>query len=180
MIGKHIGRFLLDSGDPLVVAADRVATVRTENNLLHALTLLSTLGYSSVPVLDMEGRLQGQVSLAHIISGINAIPTYDWDSLQTRKVSEVMDTDCGCVSEDAELEDVLQKLVNHNYVSVIDTKGMFIGIATRKNILRRLNRLAHDFELMYDITPKEEAAVPIRKEERNRKGNGHYAFAWQQ
>ncbi len=179
MIGKHIGKFLLDSSDPLVVAADRVATVRTENNLLHALTLLSSLGYSSVPVLDVEGRLKGQITLAGIISGIKAIPTYDWDSLQTKTVSEVMDSNPGRVHENAELEDVLHLLVNNNYVSVVDKKGIFLGIVTRKGILRRVNRLAHEFEIDYKVTPKvaEEEMEEQKEPLYSKKGGLH--FAWQ-
>lgn len=180
MIGKHIGKFLLDSGDPLVISADKVASVRTENNLLHALTLLSSLGYSSVPVLDMEGRYKGQITLALIISGIKAIPTYDWESLQTRQVSEVMDDKPGVVTERAELEDVLHQLVQNNYVSVVDDKGMFVGIVTRKGLLRRLNRLAHDFETMYDVRPKDKAAESVDRASTKDRPDNRYTFAWQQ
>lgn len=179
MIGKHIGKFLLDSGDPLVVAADRVATVRTENNLLHALTLLSSLGYSSVPVLDIEGKLKGQITLAGIISGIKAIPTFDWDSLQTKTVDEVMDKNPGRVHEHAELEDVLHLLVTNNYVSVVDSKGAFLGIVTRKGILRRLNRLAHEFEIEYKVTPKAEMEEKDGQKEPLYSQAGGLQFAWQ-
>lgn len=177
MIGKHIGKFLLDSDDPFIVTADRVATVRTENNLLHALTLLSSLGYSSVPVLDVEGKLQGQITLALIISGIKAIPSYDWESLQTKTVAEVMDKEAGKVTDNAELEDVLHLLVNHNYVSVVDKKGAFLGIVTRKGILRRLNRLAHEFETAYRVTPLHEVEAS-EKQKDHAYTHGNLNFAW--
>ena len=36
MIGPHIEGLLTQSEEPLMVCANDVATVRTENNLLHA------------------------------------------------------------------------------------------------------------------------------------------------
>lgn len=178
MIGKHIGKFLLESDDPFIVTADNVATVRTENNLLHALTILSTLGYSSIPVLDMEGKLKGQVTLADIISGIKAIPTYDWESLQTRTVSEVMNASPGYVYNDSELEDVLNQLVSHNYVAVIDKTGCFMGIVTRKMLLRRINKLAHEFESHYDVIEKIKTTNGRSDEAKKKERPSLLAFAY--
>lgn len=180
MIGKHIGKFLLESDDPFIVTADNVATVRTENNLLHALTILSTLGYSSIPVLDMEGKLKGQVTLADIICGIKAIPTYDWESLQTRTVAEVMNVSPGYVYDDGKLEDVLNQLVSHNYVAVIDKTGCFLGIVTRKMMLRRINKLAHEFETHYDVVEKVKAANGRSEGTKKKEQHTLLAFAYPQ
>ena len=40
------------------------------------------------------------------------------------------------VHADSNMEDLLDKAINQNYVPVIDDKGSFIGIITRKEIIK--------------------------------------------
>ena len=40
------------------------------------------------------------------------------------------------VHADADMEDLLDRAINQNYVPVIDDKGSFIGIITRKEIIK--------------------------------------------
>ena len=40
------------------------------------------------------------------------------------------------VTADTEVEDLIIKALNQNFVPVTDDRGMFIGIVTRKDIMR--------------------------------------------
>ena len=40
------------------------------------------------------------------------------------------------VHADSNMEDLLDKAINQNYVPVVDDKGSFIGIITRKEIIK--------------------------------------------
>ena len=42
------------------------------------------------------------------------------------------------VNADCQMEDLLAKAINQNFVPVLDDKGSFIGIVTRKDIIRYL------------------------------------------
>ena len=95
-----------------MLVASSVATIRTENTLLHALMVLSSVGYSSIPVLDNKGHLKGILSLALIINGIKSTENYDWDQLAERQVHEIMETKPPRVLPSADLEDVLHLLVD--------------------------------------------------------------------
>ncbi|HZK29593.1 MAG TPA: cyclic-di-AMP-binding protein CbpB [Clostridia bacterium] len=154
MIGKHIGPFLLQGDDPLMIDATHCATVRTENTLMHAMLLLSSVGFTSVPVLDESSRLAGVIGMPAIFNGILGDDDYNWDSLDVRKVKDVMAKDISTIFDDSPFEDILHLLVNANYLCVIDRKGIFLGIVARKQILKRLNRLAHEFETYYQVKPR--------------------------
>ena len=39
-------------------------------------------------------------------------------------------------SADSDMEDLLDKAINQNYVPVVDDQGYFIGIITRKEIIK--------------------------------------------
>lgn len=153
MIGKYIGRFLIQGEDPLMIKAKRCATVRTENTLMHAMLLLTSVGYTSIPVLNEASHLAGVVTMPGIVNGVLEDDNYNWDLLNQRKVRDVMQDNPPSVFDDAKLEDVLRLLIQSNYICVTDKKGLFKGIVARKQILIRLNRLAHEFEINYDVTP---------------------------
>ncbi|HHV42036.1 MAG TPA: CBS domain-containing protein [Clostridiaceae bacterium] len=156
MIGKHIEDFLFDNPSELMLEASSVATVGINNTLLHALMVLSSVGYSSIPVLDNKGHLRGILSLALIINGIKNTENYDWDQLAERQVYEIMDTKPPQILPDAELEDILHLLVENNYLCCTDNNGVFKGIITRKSMFKRINHFAHEFELSHDIKPRNE------------------------
>ncbi len=163
MIGKHIGPFLLQGDDPLMIDAEHCATVRTENTLMHAMLLLSSVGFTSVPVLDESSRLAGVVSMPAIFKGILGDDNYHWDQLDLRKVKDVMERNVFVVFPDSPLEDIFHLLVNANYLCVTDHDGLFLGIIARKQVLKRFNRLVHEFENHYRVTPlADKASVPAR------------------
>ncbi|HZJ69034.1 MAG TPA: cyclic-di-AMP-binding protein CbpB [Candidatus Eisenbacteria bacterium] len=156
MINKHIEELLLYDDSELMIKSEDVATVRIENTLLHAMMVLSTVGYSSIPVLDNQHRLQGTVTLPRIIEGVKDQIHYDWDQLSQKRVKDVICHDYSPISVDADLEDVLHKLVDHNFVCITDNEGIFLGIITRKSILKRVNFLVHEIDNYFDLSIKED------------------------
>lgn len=139
--------------DPLMIDAEHCATVRTENTLMHAMLLLTSVGYTSIPVLNDRSQLAGTIAMPSIVNGVLEDDNYNWDLLNRRKVRDVMQINPPAVFNDGKLEDVLRLLIQSNYICVIDRKGLFMGIVARKQILKRINRLAHEFEITYDVTP---------------------------
>ncbi|MDO5737872.1 MAG: cyclic-di-AMP-binding protein CbpB [Eubacteriales bacterium] len=146
LISPIIEKILLANEGELFIEGHKVATVRTENTCLHAIMILNTVGYSSVPVLDREGRVAGKISAPLIFSGIKEELCYNWDKLAERRVSEDMSTDVAVRDHGCQLEDILHDLVNHSFICLVDESGFFRGIITRKEILKRVNFLAHEFE----------------------------------
>ncbi|MDO5734277.1 MAG: cyclic-di-AMP-binding protein CbpB [Eubacteriales bacterium] len=146
MISQIIEDILLDHEENLIIDGHKVATVRAENTCLHALMILNSVGYSSIPVLDREGRVAGQISTPLIFSGIKDELQYNWDKLAERRVSEVMSTNVAVLDENCALEDILHNLVNHSFLCLVDSGGFFRGIITRRELLKRVNYLAHEFD----------------------------------
>lgn len=172
MIGPHIESFLLSSGDSLMIKAEQVASVRAENNLLHALLVLSSVGFSSIPVLDNQSNIAGKLTMAMIVNGVLSGEDYDWSLLTEKKVRDVMDVRVPRVENEFDLETILHTLVDTNYLCVTDADGFFRGIITRKAILKRINALAHKFEQCYDVTEAAPASEQTpRHRHRKSKGN---------
>lgn len=157
MIGEKIKRILIDSEHALVKPAEEVAVVGLKNRLNHALLILTTDRYALVPVLDDQSKMRGLISMPTIMQAIMNIEDVQFEKLGEIEVREVMDIDYPYVYDDFELEDVLRMLVNHAFITVVDKENYFKGIITRSEILKGTNRIAHEFEKMYDV--KEKAVI---------------------
>lgn len=162
MINEHVENLMLNQDDALVLSADKVATVRKENTLLHALMLLQNVGYASIPVVDNNQKLQGVLRMPDIIRGVQDSLDYNWNLLSEKKVGDVMSVNHSVVVGTPDLEDILHSLVDHNYVNVVNEEGIFQGIITRKTILTRMNFMAHAIDQYFDIEVKEELFTRVQ------------------
>ncbi|NLJ94499.1 MAG: CBS domain-containing protein [Clostridiaceae bacterium] len=154
MINKDIKEVLLNHKDPLMISAENVATVRGENTLLHAMMILSNVGYSSIPVVDNDQRHLGIVTIPNIVEGIKDQISYNWDLLAEKEVEDIICTDCSICLDGSDFEEIMRQLVDHNYVSIVDKNNVFQGIITRKTVMQRLNSLLHELDKVFEITPK--------------------------
>lgn len=152
-------KMLLNDLDTLIKPADELAVIYADHTLDHALLLMTRNKYSLVPVIDEKSVLQGLISLAIIMDAIIDIEDVDFDKLADIRVKEVMETDFPAVTVDYELENVLRKLVNNAFVSVVDDDGILLGIITRQEILRGTNRILHNFETVYHVEDKVEELI---------------------
>jgi predicted transcriptional regulator len=156
MIGEKIKALLIEKEENLIKPADEVAVVGIHNHLDHALLLLTADQYSVVPVVDKHSKMKGLISMPCIMQSITDIEDVHFEKLSEIEVGEVMDTDYPVVKEDFELEDVLSMLVHTAFISVVDDEGTFKGIITRSEVLKGTNRLAHEFEKIYDVYEKKQ------------------------
>lgn len=156
MIGEKIKALLVEKEEDLIKPAEEVAVVGENNRLNHALLLLTADQYSVVPVLDKHSKMKGLVSMPCMMQAITDIEDVHFEKLSEIEVKEVMEKDFPVVNEDFELEEVLSMLVHTAFISVVDDDGVFKGIITRSEVLKGTNRVAHEFEKLYDVTEKKE------------------------
>ena len=99
-------------------------------NVMDGLEKILESGYNSVPVLCEDGRYYGTVScrdfLEYCCQG-------DGDAVY---VSELINSVYNPpVSIDADISELLERLMESNFVPVVDDRDCFVGIVTRKSIL---------------------------------------------
>lgn len=160
MISNEIQSLLLEQeGNELIINSENVANVNCNNNLYHALLVLSQVNYSTIPVLDNQSHIRGMISMPMIIKAIIGIDSIRFEEMEKMKVKEVMRKEVPTVLHTADLEDILQKLTNHNFLCVVDEDDVFRGIITRKEILGRVNHLVHELHRRYDLTARDLAGI---------------------
>lgn len=159
MIGKKIQAMLLEHRDHFLIPETNVAHVQTDNNLNHALLVLTKIGFNVIVVLDKESRVRGLLSIPLIMEAITGIQEMHYEQLDLLTVEEVMETDFAMLKEDSELEDILHLLVDNNFICIADEDHKFVGIITRREILKAVNRLVHEFERQYEVFDREQTAI---------------------
>lgn len=123
-----------------LISADKVAHVQIGNNLEHALLVLTKTGYTAVPVLDPTFKLHGLISSSYILDSILGLERIEFERLETMKVEQVMNRNIPRLNLSDELSHGLDLVINHPFVCVENDEGLFEGIFTRRELLKKLNK----------------------------------------
>lgn len=123
-----------------IISSEKVAHVQSGNSAEHALLVLTKTGYSSIPVLDVKYRLQGLLSTKMITEAILGLERIEYDKLANIKVDEVMDNEVVYLKVTDTFRRALDLVINHAFLCVVDEEGTFVGIMTRRVILKQLKK----------------------------------------
>ena len=157
MIHQKLEALLLEEKAKLYVPAENVAILLDTNTLDHAMLVLSQVHYSVIPVLNKGNQIVGLISIPMIINQMMSEGTRDtihFSQLHKLKVKDVMQSNFPIVNQHTDFEDVLNKLVDHNFLCLEDNQGKFAGIITRKEILKRVNYTLHELDKQCEIIEK--------------------------
>ena len=123
-----------------IICSEKVAHVQSGNNAEHALLVLTRTGYSSIPVLDVKYRLQGLLSIKMITEAILGLERIEYDRLANIKVDDVMEKEVIYLKITDTFKRALDLVINHAFLCVVDEEGTFVGIMTRRVILKQLKK----------------------------------------
>lgn len=154
MIGKNVEEMFKQPTENIMIPASDVATVHEDDSLVHAILVLSSSGYQTIPVIDDENRIRGLISISNIVTSAHELSIFDEEKLAQIKVSEVMNQMVPMLFDNYDLEDVLRLLVNNNFICITHKNGYFLGIIPRKIVLERFTHIAHNIESEYKLIKK--------------------------
>ena len=93
-------------------------------------------GYTEVPVVDKEGNYIGTVSQGDFLWKILDEGFTDMQMAEQEKIDPLVSTRVAPVKINTSMEDLLSKALDQNFVPVIDDYGAFVGIVTRRDIIK--------------------------------------------
>lgn len=129
----NIASFLLPKAE--------VAYLRDDMTLRQGIEKLRRSGFTAIPVIDAEDRYVGVISegdflwniLAHNCS-LDDITLKSLEHMTVRDILQNGKVKPACIGTD--MEALLERAKNQNFVPVIDDRSVFIGIITRGEIIR--------------------------------------------
>lgn len=118
-----------------------VAYIYDEESLRQALEKMEFHKYSAVPILSRQGRYVGTLTEGDLLWYIKNQLSLNLQEAQRIPVTAVpRRSDNFPVNADSKMEDLLDKAMQQNFVPVLDDDKSFIGIVTRKDILKYFAR----------------------------------------
>ena len=113
----------------------QVAFLYDDYTFRQGLEKMKHHGYSSIPVLARDGRYVGTVSEGDFLWAIyrREDPRYE----EKTRVYEILQGEHrDPVRITASMDELLLKVLTQNYVSIVDDSDSFIGIVTRRDVMR--------------------------------------------
>lgn len=114
-----------------------VAYIYDHESLRQALEKMEYHKYSALPMISRQGKYIGTITEGDMLWGIKNQYNLNLREAELVPVTSIpRRLDNRPVSADAAMEDLIDKALNQNFVPVVDDQKNFIGIITRKDIIR--------------------------------------------
>ena len=113
-----------------------VKYVYDDSTLRQGLEKMRKHGYTAIPVISRTGDYVGTISegdfLWHILRHGGSLKEQEHFM-----ISDILRKDyMAAVRVDATVEELVERATNQNFVPVVDDRNKFIGIVTRRDIIR--------------------------------------------
>jgi CBS domain-containing protein len=124
-----------------LIPKNEVAFIKYESTMRQAIEKMEYHGYSAIPLIDREGKYICSLTNGDLLSKIKNTPNFNFESTSKIWLKDVpIHTNFQAVSINSEMEDIILKSLEQNFVPVIDDNNTFIGIITRKQIIEYCTR----------------------------------------
>ena len=121
---------------------NRVAYLYDDYTFRQGLEKMRYHGYTAIPVISRSGKYVGTISEGDFLWQILS------NDAESRQIRSMKDLEQLCVRDilretqylpvriTVSMEELLSSAMNQNFIPVVDDTGSFIGIVTRKDIIR--------------------------------------------
>lgn len=106
------------------------------NTLRQGLERMRSSGYTEIPVVDREGNYVGTVSQGDFLWKILEKDFTDMQMAEQEKIDPILSSRIAPVKINTSMEDLLSKAIDQNFVPVVDDFGAFVGIITRRDVIK--------------------------------------------
>lgn len=116
---------------------NQVANVFEDSNLRQLMEKLDYHKYSAIPVINHDGQYVGTVAEGDILRVVKDKFNMNLQAAQGIAVKDIpRRTEVFPVNANASMDDIIDMAIAQNFVPVTDDNNVFIGIVTRKDILK--------------------------------------------
>ena len=116
---------------------NQVANIYDDSNLRQLMEKLEYHKYTAIPVINHDGQYVGTVAEGDILRVVKDKFNMNFQAAQSVVVKDIpRRTEVLPVNANASMDDIMDMAIVQNFVPVTDDNDVFIGIVTRKDILK--------------------------------------------
>lgn len=120
-----------------ITPKSEIAYIYEDDSIRQALEKMEYHKFSAVPLLTRDGRYVGTITEGDMLWGIKNQYNLNLKEAEGISVSTLKRRmDYLPVFVKSNMEDMIDRALNQNFVPVVDDRKMFIGIITRKDIIK--------------------------------------------
>lgn len=125
--------------------------VYDDDTLWQTLEKMEQNKYTAIPIINHEdGTYVGTITEGDLLWDVKERYDLDLGNAEDMPILNIKrKRDNEPVEADADVEDIINKVMNQNFVPVIDDSECFIGIITRKDVMLYLTRKCAIHEAAY-------------------------------
>ena len=113
------------------------AYVYDDYTIRQALEKMESAGYAALPILNKRGEYRGTLMEGDLLWALKNLCYMDMRQAEARRIMEIdRRKDNIPVRVTTSMQDLLERSVAQNFVPVVDDKDAFIGIVTRRSIIK--------------------------------------------
>ena len=106
------------------------------STMRQALERMEYHRYAAIPILDVEGKYVGTLTEGDLLWKLKNTPDLNFNNTSKVQIGDVPRRVINTpVHIDSDIEGLLSKAVNQNFIPVVDDKNVFIGIIKRSEII---------------------------------------------
>lgn len=126
---------------------NQVANIYDNSNLRQLMEKLEYHKYSAIPVINHDGQYVGTIAEGDILRLLKGKFNMNFQAAQSVVVKDIpRRTEVLPVNANASMDDIMDMAIAQNFVPVTDDNDVFIGIVTRKDIIKYFKeKLAEQF-----------------------------------
>ena len=114
-----------------------VAYIFEDETLRQTLEKMEHRKFSCIPLLSPDGKYTGTISEGDLLWGLQRLEISDLKDAESVPIMAIpRRANYKPVHINSDMEDLVDRAINQNYVPVVDDQGFFIGIITRKAIIK--------------------------------------------
>ena len=114
-----------------------VAYIFENETLRQTLEKMEHRKFSCIPLLSPDGKYTGTISEGDLLWGMQRLEISDLKDAESVPIMAIpRRANYKPVHINSDMEDLVDRAINQNYVPVVDDQGFFIGIITRQAIIK--------------------------------------------
>ncbi len=121
-----------------LVPKSRVAYLTEGSSFRQGMEKLRRHGYTAIPVVSRKGKFLGSISEGDFLWNIMSMGSLESRDLEQARIDDIISDRTPPVRVTTSVEELQDRLLDQNFVPVVDDRDMFMGIVTRRAVMAYL------------------------------------------
>ena len=114
-----------------------LAIIYDYHTLRQALEIMEHDRYTCVPILNKEGKYVGSITEGDLLWAVKKLKLLNLKDAENISIMKIdRRNDYQCVNAESKMEDLIGRAMEQNFVPVVDDQEHFIGMITRRDIIK--------------------------------------------